>query len=83
MSRCRFNVPGGKKDFLNVRFSGKRLSLWNISVDQQSQYTIRNLISRLAPNWLTNVKVIDLTFFWDRLFDSELIVALLHLNLPY
>ena len=33
---------------------------------QQSQYTIRNLISKLAPNWLTNVKVIELTFFWDR-----------------
>ena len=35
----------------------------NISVNQQSQYTIRNLIPKLAPNWLTNVKVIDLTVF--------------------
>ena len=31
-------------------------------------YTIRNLISKLAPNWLTNVKVIDLAFCWDRPF---------------
>ena len=51
-----------KYDFLSVWFSGKRLSFWNTSVNQQSQYTIRNLISKLAPNWLT----IDVTLFWDR-----------------
>ena len=31
---------------------------WNTSVNEQSQCTIRNLISKLALNWLTNVKVI-------------------------
>ena len=30
---------------------------------QQSQHTTRNLISKSASTWLTNVKVIDLTFF--------------------
>ena len=58
-------VSSGKNDFLNVSFSGKWLSFWNISVNQQPQYPI---ISKLAPNWLTNVKVFDLTIFWDRPF---------------
>ena len=40
----------------------------NNSVNQQCQYTIRKLISKLAPSWFKDVKVIDLTFFWDRLF---------------
>ena len=29
------------------------------------------LISKLAPNWLTNVKVIDLTFSGDRPFSQN------------
>ena len=36
--------------------------LFNISVNRQSRYTITNLNSKLAPNWLTNVKVIDFVF---------------------
>ena len=28
----------------------------------------RPRVSKLAPNWFTNVEVIDLTFLWDRPF---------------
>ena len=61
-----------ENDFLNVLFSGKRLSFWNISVNQLTISVYCKelvLISKLAPNWLTNVKVIDLTFYWDRYWD--------------
>ena len=32
----------------------------------------KELISKLAPNWLTNVKVIDLTVFCDMRFFKKL-----------
>ena len=57
-----------EKRFSKCLIFRKTAFFWNTSVDQQSQYTIRNLISKVAPNWLTNVKVMDLTFFWDRPF---------------
>ena len=61
-----------------VRFSGKRISYRNVNVYQQFLYTIRNLISKLAPNRLTNVKVIDLEgFFWDRPFAGKLFKSIM------
>ena len=42
----------------------------DISVNQQSPYTIRKVISKLALNRLINVKVIDLAFFSDSLFSD-------------
>ena len=59
-------VGSGKKRFSKCLIFRKTAFFFEqcVSVNQQSQYTIRNLISKLAPNWLTNVKVIDLTFFF-------------------
>ena len=58
-------VGSGKKRFSKCLIFRKTAFFFEhcVSVNQQSQCTIRNLISKLAPNWLTNVKVIDLTFF--------------------
>ena len=41
----------------------KRSFFWNINANQQFLYAMRNLITKLATNWLTNVKVIDLAIF--------------------
>ena len=57
-------VGSGENDFLSVFRKTAFFLEHCVSVNQQSQYTIRNLITKLAPNWLANVKVIDLTFFF-------------------
>ena len=56
-------LPQKTKHFPNIWFSRKQISFWNINVNQQCRYTVRNYKSKLAPNWPTNVNVIDLTFF--------------------
>ena len=38
---------------------------WKINVHQRFWYTMRNVIAKLAPSYLTIVKVIDrLSVFW-------------------
>ena len=54
-------VPVGKKRFSD--FKKNSFLFINISVNQQYQHTIRHLILKLASNWLTHLKVIDLTGF--------------------
>ena len=44
-------------DFQENEFLSRKLMLTN------SRYTVKNLISKLAPIWLTNVHAIDLVFF--------------------
>ena len=46
-------VGSGKKRFSKCLIFRKTAFFYEhcVSVNQQSQYTIRNLISKLAPNW--------------------------------
>ena len=55
-----------ENDFPNLYLTspGKRISFRKINVNQIYRLTLRNIISKLAPNWLINVKVIDLCVCW-------------------